>query len=634
MTKFGADLVPKIYRNRTARQLTQWELVRELIGALKAVGMKPYRHPELTRFREDYEDDDIFDIYSNISSSDYATQFTFVFDFPDDHTVVSNGIPWKPCFIIHMGLHQYRDSTSSNAFSDLALMTGMRRQDTDWYTEDRIREELILNFGRSYYDMNRMWYGGSSYTQNAFSGTQYGGTRINNNQASPGSQAEYWSSKRYPVGNMEVVLGPGGLHVQVGSGFRKSDCNNHLCLSALFGGERIPGRARAPEDDPDIDMTAHVFHTAWDSETATSTWYHFHAGSSSQYRPRGLTFGRQYTNPYTGAQQFSLGLFQADFYNYENINRLGQDDYGRADPSPRKMGNTSYHALIPMVSIIKHTTHNSNDDEYYTTKRQSDQASVPLWEECYYHDSFVFSDGVAPYGIYSDPATADDWFMFRGPHHNTMFGFKVTGYDLLTAADLDFDLGITVQTEEHIDLSSGAPVSDGPTPCSQLYKSSQWNYATGEDRIYYTTSNTVSNYYFTIAADIAADTPGQIYEVAVEVRHRGDAGTEWDANTPDKRSINPVLQIGHQGSTQDYYHIASDANDVHAAPHLTIPCAGADPTNRFYDWREVKFLLSKRAWETILKIAIRSYRPDADQTSGSRTMELRNFRLRRVTVNN
>jgi hypothetical protein len=465
MAEYGQAIPPRWFQDQTPRQVSKMNFAHLIHRALLQVGMQAIN---TWCFIPDFE---------SAANAEYPittnrNDLLWFYDFPTTDTWVVEGVSYRAVLGMHVGsiAGQSASSLSSNDVgSYINFKLFYRRADrlarNDLMCRSRAHQNSYLNYGFGnhndpfspssafvpgdeshgcfYYDKDWVMYRGSSdATRTTFLG----------------------------LNNLHVILGKGGLTVQVGRGTSGAALNDVLSFSAVFGGARIPGRARIPASDPNLTRMCPVIWMPHEAVYGSS----YHRSSDAV---EGVSLGGRCLGAYLLGGQHDLkiaraigssfptrpGTVYAPIYNLENIERPLYPILQTATrSSPRTLaGVGGAHILQPMVYATRHVGHSAND--YIGPIDNSIRVEpTPSWFDVWYVPKFRFGDASAPLGEYVDPVTNLNWFIFSSQSVGCRFATEVEGITKFTTFTVAFGTEAVFATD-YYNLNGGFTWVD-PSP--------------------------------------------------------------------------------------------------------------------------------------------------------------------------
>lgn len=456
MTEYGQSIPPRWYRDVTPRQCTKVNMAWHVHRALLQVGMLPIRswNP--------------FDLelpqYEEFNPGSARSDLVWYYDLPTNETFEIGGIPYRPvlCMVLHIA-STGSGVLSTNSESLLRFEYGHRRA-------DRLIRDDFSNLVRLHTSSSNYGVGaynsaiGVSADLSYASSSGWGAWYQNTTWKTYAGSADANRQTLVAVGNIHVMLTGGGLVVQVGSGMSKTDSNDILSFSLVFGGARIPGRARIPSSDPNLNRINPVFvlpHRV-DSLDASAINYWVDTLSYEDFtylgvRPASWALGVQHDLKIARGTQAGYttrpGAVRLEIFNLENIERpLFPSPKAATQNSPRTYNGSAAHILQPMVYSQSRLKTDSTD--FYQVQNFDIRSQMaPAWEDIWYCPKYRFADRTAPYGEYVDPVTNTNWFLFRASGINSMLAIDVEGVAKFSSFDISTIFNL--QDTDYYNLNGG-----------------------------------------------------------------------------------------------------------------------------------------------------------------------------------
>lgn len=465
MTAYGQSIPPRWYKDVTAKSMTKMGFAHVIHKALMQVGMIPIRqwNPFDLELPANAE-------YNPGTSN--RSDLIWYYDYPTSETFLHNGIAYRP--VLCMVVHTYNDGSATapvnnNSGSFFRFEHGYRRADRllrDDFTNYVRLHATTSNYGVGIVSSAMSVGSDLSYADSCGLGAYYQFSTWKVHAAS----ADANRTAMLGVKNLHVILGKGGLTVQVGTGVGKTDSNDIFSFTVVFGGARIPGRARVPISDPNLNLINPTFMLPHRVATFTG-------GSTANYwadtlsyedvvltgqRPVSWALGVQHGLKVAYGTQAGYttrpGAVRLEIFNLENSERALFPSV-RSDTvnSPRSHPSGAAHILQPLVytqSFLK-TTSEYFQEQDFNVRNQI----APTWFDCWMAPKFRFGDRSAPYGEFVDPVTGTNWFLFRAEGVNHMFATEVEG---ITKYEM-FNISLTFNLvdDDYFNLNAGFTFTAG-----------------------------------------------------------------------------------------------------------------------------------------------------------------------------
>jgi hypothetical protein len=552
MTDYGQGIAPRWYQDTATRQCTKTNFAWHLHRALLQVGMIPIRgwNPfdlELPAYEEYNPGSDRGDL-------------VWYYDFPTAETFNIDGVLYRPVLCMVNHVRNSGGVTVGESASFFRFEFGYRRA-------DRLIRDDFMNLVRCHTVTSNFGVGSFNSAMGVSTDLSYA--------ASSGLGAYYqlgtwkvWSGSAdanrttlQPVSNIHVMLTPGGLVVQVGTGTSKTDSNDILSFSIPFGGARIPGRARIPASDPNLNRINPAFilphrANALEGGTTPNYWVDSQAFEDFTYssvRPCSYVLGVQHDLKVARATAVGYttrpGAVRLDIYNLENIQRpIYPSPKAPTQNSPRAYNGGGAHILQPVVYTQTRLKTDGND--FYQVQNFDIRSQIsPEWEDIWYCPNYRFADRTAPYGEYVDPVTGYSWFVFRAEGINSMMATNVEGATKFSSFNISSTFNLL--DDDHFNLNGGFtwtvgnPQQASASQTAGVSMSQNWTATPATDEataIHLATSGTSTWTFvaepYSVAADVSYTLQLEIrwYSVsaqsngtsnAMELEYSSDDGTTW-----------------------------------------------------------------------------------------------------------
>jgi len=253
------------------------------------------------------------------------------------------------------------------------------------------------------------------------------------------------------VQNILVVLSAGGLVVCTGRGQGSSEFAQYHGFAIMFHGARIPGRARAPMNDPNRDRVNPTFMLPF---RTTNGEYLTTPGDAHH---RGHILGAQFD-----LQMAPNGLDPINFhlYNLSNVDKAVYADlFNIVRNSPRVVAGVGRHILDPIIGIPNARRGTSTELYGPVDSVQSTTRVSPTWEDFFYFPGMRWADLTAPIGNYEDPDTSVNWWIVPMANTGMRLAINVEGATDVTVASIP---ALALDSTESYDLTSAGFASTFP----------------------------------------------------------------------------------------------------------------------------------------------------------------------------
>lgn len=607
MTAYGQSITPKWFLDRTPMAMTKMGFVRHLHRALLTVGMVPIRRfmptvppsGSTNYWLENNNqwmnlEDAQWDELPVVAKRD---DFIFWYDYPSAETFQVNGITYRPILMVTCPLDMTDGSNQGSNQTAITISSGYRRA-------DRIMRGDLTPWTRLYVSASN--YGGLLTTSALTAGHE--GMRVvlwNWKINAASVNATY--NQTLAVANFHVILGRGGLVIQVGSGVGKSDSNDVLSCAFLFGGARIPGRARVPEDDSNLNRINPVMPLALTTQS-TSYFYQTSFGADDV-----TLFGARLSSYVMGMQHDllpSLNGVMAHLFNLENIERpLLPVSSVDTKESPRNVGGTGAHILQRIVYLTWNEI-NAAAALFGPMRPSIRSQPVPTWEDLWTFPAVRAADRTAPYGEYVDPVTGTNWFMLRASNVQSMLAFEVEGIIKLGAFVTTAD---TLASSSYLNMNGGA-ASVLPLGFVMTKAAAFGAFVAATDEITWSvvSTDTVANVLFASPTGTVGDTVSTQYEVTFEAFNRGTSGT-----------------VQSTGGAEALFLEYSRDNGASWIAVAWVPCAGTNAANSAYNYATYRGAVAPG--DTVDEIRFRIRFSYGNTGFGNHSGGVRNIRVRKIT---
>jgi hypothetical protein len=548
MTAFGQNIIPTIYEDNTFRTFSKAGMLSHLVRALVTVGMEP-----LTGLWP----------FDPIAEPEFPLQqgqvYPFAFDYPDDGGVLTfnvNGTLYRPCLLVVVGHGNEDLTTNPGRMEKTLLVENAIRFDgppvlDNIYTMSRTRGQsglIGLGTPTTAYDTVYPDQSGQQITKEDW--LPYQGS-VAGNQST------------LAVGHWFVYLGPAGLFVYVGGGSGRVAFGDQIAMGCIFGGARIPGRAKPVLEDsnlarinPAIPMYLRETNTAG---TAGSNFWHV-GGSNPLFDQ---TF-RPKIHRMQADLKFTEEIVNSWLFNLENVEYpifpLYQPD---TRPSPREISTGGGGHILAYAVHVPDGLETDATDKYGPIIPSLHASEVrPLYEDVFTGLGFRFCDISAPLGLHTDPNTLLDWFLVPTYNSGQTIGLL---HENGTTVDTLATVTLTASGSDFYNMTTSGWSSVFPTPVTILETGTStavWSDDPGFDRQIFVVPDQISTQTYQVQWNIDLDTgdPGDtLYQVSFAAFNRDDPQT---GSNPSE-GFNPLL-------------FQYNFNGVWITV-LTIECAGTNP---------------------------------------------------------
>ena len=516
MTEYGQSIPPRWFRDTTVKLFTRMNFAHYIHRALMQVGMIPIR--SWNPF--DLELPANADVNPLGDRSDYI----WFYDFPTSESFTVDGIAYRPILVMttlitYTGAISANQSSANTRFCLALRRAGdLAKNNLVWWT--RNYENASPNFGFGTHN-STLTDTGTGNVNTGDSNGEYSGngailTKTDWKMFAASSEPSRQSL--LAVRNFHVILGKGGLTVQVGSGLGRNDSNDLLSFSAVFGGARIPGRARIPAQDPNLNLMNPIVWLPHASTNVSSTHFYktglaYEGISYSGVKFSSVVLGIQHDlkiprGSATGFTSQPGGAF-LELFNLENIERPMFPVYATdTKNSPRNSLFGGVHILQPIV--YTQVSDRAGVQGFVQVQDFNIRSEIaPTWFDIWYVPKFRISDRTAPIGEYVDPDTNLNWFLFRASNTNTILATEVEG--ITKFSTLGFFDSFTLVDDDYFNLNGGFTWTAGNPQQAAAVNSAADLWipvgATDEATLTSTAGGTVANLTFTIEpyTGLAAD---------------------------------------------------------------------------------------------------------------------------------
>lgn len=541
MTAYGQSITPKWYQDTAPKQLTKYEFVQMLARALRAVGMLPIRQywpvRRATSETPVYGRIDIDSIdLSTLPSTLWATtghswdHGLYFFDYPTSDTYVINNVSYRPGLAI-VALESVQ-GTVGNLLGELVALVPFRRR------ADRIVMNDFVTAPRlafpSTAGQNNFGFGLASDTKTRASATYMSGM--------DGGLIDLWNWKPTPtagdgnhtallsVKNFHLIMGKGGLLVQLGTGTGRLDSNDLMNIGFYFGGARVPNRARVSGLDPNLNRIDPLVMVPHLDVTVGADLLRREASATitnlvmTGTHPTAWALGIQHDL----LVNVTLPTFMR-LYNIENIERPFYPLYDiDTKGSPRLVSSVGAHILNRIVYM---TFNSYLTSTYYGPIDPNLRIEpVPPWEDAWTFPSWRVADRGAPNGEFEDPVTTTNWWLYYVQNMNCMFAVEIEGMTKL--AVLPTYAAPAQISDTLYSLASGFGAVTGATVQSVLLTgATNWVATTSTDEATLVTGTTSIQAALQFNVPVSADPISTCYRFSFQAYNKAPSGSGFSTNS-------------------------------------------------------------------------------------------------------
>lgn len=546
MTEFGQNLLPRIYQDNSFRAFSKAGMLSHFVRALQTVGMVP-----LTSVWP----------FDPISQPEFAIQegnvYVFPFDYPDDGGLLTysvNGTLYRPCMAVVVG-HGNENVTTNTGRIEKSLL---------WDAAIRIDGAVSMD---KVYPMSRTrgvsglsGFGLPSSVVTTTYQNQAGGA-VTKEDWLPYAGSAALNNQTLPVGHWFVYLGPGGLFVYAGSGSTRAAFGDLLAGSVMFGGARIPGRAKPVTEDSNLGRMNPTI-PMWFVETnATAGGSSFYSTSSSD--PLFERIFRPKIHRMQADLKFTEDIVDSWLFNLENVEYpifpLYQPD---TRPSPREISTGGGGHILGIPLHVPDGREDDAADKFGPVVPELNASEVrPLYSDVFYTPGARFCDVTAPLGLHTDPNTNLDWVLVPTYNSGQLIGVLHENGSTVDALDV---LTLTPTGSDYYDMSPNGWNSAFPTAVIVTETGTAttvWDDDPGTDRQVFTVPSLSGTRDYQVEWDVtvaALDPDDTQYQLSFSAFNRDDP----QGGSNPSEGVNEL--------TFDYFFNGSWVTV------LTIECAGAN----------------------------------------------------------
>lgn len=423
MSEYGQSIPTKIYREFVRVDATRAMLWDRLFRMLEAVGMLPV-HPQNHGLLGFGADGGAFNYtLENSDNAAILSRRMAFFDFPTTEYLTINGVQYRPFIYMTTGDGGNASYvTSAYEGNQIMLNHGLRRNTAQWSQDDVITWNKSM--GRTAYNGFMQGDANASTYDNEFSGLN----PATSNWKTYSAYVHASYTLLHTVQHWFAYLGPSGLVIALGSADSTNAQNKSTLFDImnglfLFGGARIPNRARMPIADVNLNRIDPI---------VTIPCYEsggFHNANGDPYF-NALAVGFDLKNSIADGQSV-----YGRIANLDNIDRPFSTlpSQLRPVPSPRVVGSVGRHILSRMIYMITNGYEVAGIDYSYCPVDVDYNTTVNLWEDCWCCPEVRFTDNRAPIGLYTDPDTGVQWHLHYWNYRDVGVALKAVAPTVLSA---------------------------------------------------------------------------------------------------------------------------------------------------------------------------------------------------------
>ncbi len=433
------------------------------------------------------------------------TANTFWFDFPTSEVFYVGTTPYRPCvgLLAHSADVFGQLSSNSQWVNGWSLRLGRRRAD-----------RIDLNdFRTLYYQFVDSGYYGLGSPTGSVNAFEFGLTMRQKEGGATESTPPFWkpfaasamsSSQTYlkNIKNFYVYLGKAGLFCFMGGGMSSSDFGNILSAGIAFGGARIPGRARIPNQDPNLNRMNPAVEIPM---FASGSWWD---GTKAYSYTMGMQFDLKQT----------LLPVVTEVYNLENVEQPIKPSYTPPTlRSPRIVNGSGAYILSRPIYSPQYVYNDTSNLMGPVDPLITGSDVRPQWEDLFTCSSFRFGDRtVSAPGEYTDPVSSKLWFLVHAENIGMAYALAYDGRTIYTDVNLTRTLIGTVNVDFSVGGFAG-PFPSGVTVTQVIQNGVTWTATPGQDEV---TLNPVSQQSYSdneIIIDYTPD-PSDPVDTAYEIQ--------------------------------------------------------------------------------------------------------------------
>lgn len=510
MTEFGQNILPRIYQDNTFRAFSKAGMLSHFVRALQTVGMVP-----LTSVWP----------FDPISQPEFPLAngaiYVFPFDFPDDGGLLTynvNGTLYRPCMNVIVG-HGNEDSTSnSGRMHNYVVFDAAIRID------GAVSLDKIYPMARTRGGGGLIGYGLPTTDYTTVFPNQ-GGNAVGKVDWLPYSGSSALNQAPLPVGHWFVYLGPGGLFVYAGSGSNRAAFGDIFAGAILFGGARIPGRAKPVTEDSNlgrVNPTIPMWFVESNTANTGSSFY-----STSVTNPLFERIFRPKIHRMQADLKFTEDIVDSWLFNLENVEYpvfpLYQPD---TRPSPREISTGGGGHILGIPLHVPDGLEDDAADKFGPVVPELNASEVrPLYSDVFYTPGTRFCDVTAPLGLHTDPNTNLDWVLVPTYNSGQLIGVLHENGSTVDALDV---LTLTPTGSDYYAMSPNGWSSAFPTAVIVTETGTAttvWDDDPGTDRQTFAAPSQNGQQLYQVEWDItvaALDPDDTLYQLSFSAFNRDD----------------------------------------------------------------------------------------------------------------
>lgn len=498
----------------------------------------------------------------------------FFFDFPSTESFVIDGISYRPCISIFSHVRDEIPYAESQNTARWGIQLGRRRADRlsigDYRTSTYYRVSPA-NFGNLPYNGNINYYK-FGMCMRFKEGGEY-------DSAVPkwrpfASTANPTITYNRNFKNIYVYLGKAGLFCFIGSGLQGAEFGNILSAGIMFAGGRIPGRARVPAQDPNLNRINPTLELPMFNGADTTDYWN----------------GTYLVNPLLGIQHDLTKVpeftSRVHIYNLENVEQpISPSLVPNVLRSPRLVNGSGAYILSRPVIIPQYQSNNGGIFVGPVDSQITGSEVRPQWEDVFTAQSFRFGDRtVSTPQEYVDPLTSKLWFLVRAENTGMAYALAYDGRTIFTSVPVP-----TKTLYQTLDINFSVGGLAGPFPAgvtvavTNSVPFAHWTAVSGQNEVQIVETGPPTGNYGSDIISITIDTsldPADVLYVA-----------EYEIKTPGSVQSGQINNAPVYAATQD------QNNTIYSLTDLRFTSVVTDPA---YSYQAFSFAVPANSSGTVL----------------------------------
>lgn len=500
----------------------------------------------------------------------------FFFDFPSSETFVIDAIAYRPCMSIYSHIRDNDPYADGENVYRWGIQLGRRRADrrgiSDFRTSTYYRGPSgSLNFGNLQFNYNDSGYK-TGMAMRFKEGAEYDTVLPKWRPFAASSQPSITYNRNFK--NVYVYLGKAGLFCFVGSGLQGAAFGDALSAGIMFAGGRIPGRARVPAQDPNLNRINPTLELPMFNGASTTDYWN----------------GTYLVNPLLGIQHDLTKVpeytSRVHIFNLENIEQpISPSPVPNVLRSPRLVNGSGAYILSRPVIIPQYQSNNGGIFVGPVDSQITGSEVRPQWEDVFTAQSFRFGDRtVSTPQEYVDPLTSKLWFLVRAENTGMAYALAYDGRTIFTSVPV-----LTKTLYQTLDINFSVGGLAGPFPAgvtvavTNSVPFAHWTAVSGQNEVRIVETGPPTGNYGSDIISITIDTsldPADVSYVA-----------EYEIKTPGSVYADQINSSPVYVATQD------PNNTVYTLTNLQFTSVITDPA---YSYQAFSFAVPANNSGTVL----------------------------------